>query len=163
MQEADVALRQEGQPQRRSTEDTPERRAEAACQKVKLGEVSKALLCLTGASLPPGTDETFDAMQNRRPQEVVRIIPQDILEFEPDVPVQVDRKTFLKCLKSAPKGSSPGPGGCTYEHLRILVDDVDTMELLFEAVTDFAQARVPQTISSVLMSARLTALKKAEE
>ena len=80
-------------------------------------------------------------MQNRRPQEVVRNIPQDILEFEPDVPVEVDRKAFLKRLKSAPKGSSPGPGGSTYEHLRILVDDVDTMELLFEAVTSLAQAR----------------------
>ena len=74
----------------------------------------------------------------------------------------MDREAFLKCLKSAPKGSSPGPGGCTYEHLRILVDDVDTMELLFEAVTSLAQARVPQTISSALMSARLTALKKAD-
>ena len=72
-------------------------------------------MCLTGASLAPGTDETFDAMQNRRPQEVVRNILKDILEFEPDVPVQVDRKAFLKCLKSAPKGSSPGPGGL---HLR---------------------------------------------
>ena len=142
--------------------DTPERRAEAACQKVKLGEVSRARLCLTGASLAPGTDETFDAVQNRRPQEVVRNIPQDILEFEPDVPVQVDRKAFLKCLKSAPKGSSLGPGGCTNEHLRILVDDVDPMELLFEAVTSLAQARVPQTISRALMSARLTALKKAD-
>ena len=61
--------------------DTPERRAEAVCQKVKLEEVSRARLCLTGASLAPGTDETLDAMQNRRPQEVVRNIPQDILEF----------------------------------------------------------------------------------
>ena len=102
---------------------------------------------LTGASLAPGTDETFDAMQNRRPQEVVRNILQNILKFEPDVPVQVDRKAFLKCLKSAPKGSSHGPGQCTYEHLRILVDDVDTMEILIEAVTSLAQARVPQTIS----------------
>ena len=162
LQEAQVASRQEGQAQRLRTEDTPGRRAEAACQKVKLGEVSRARMCLTGASLAPGTEETYDAMQNRRPQEVVRNIPQNILEFELDTPVQVDQKVFLKCLKNAPRGSSPGPGGCTHEHLRILVDDVDTMELLFEAVTSLAQARVPVTISRALMSARLTALKKAD-
>ena len=34
---------------------------------------------------------------------------------------------------------------CTYEHLRILVDDVDTMELLFEAVNSLTQVRVPAT------------------
>ena len=39
------------------------------------GGVSRVRLCLTGASLAPGTEETFDAMQNRRPQEVVRNIP----------------------------------------------------------------------------------------
>ena len=59
LQEAQVALRQKGQAPRRPTEDTPERRAEAACQKVKLGEASRAQLCLTGASLAPGTDETL--------------------------------------------------------------------------------------------------------
>ena len=55
---------------------------------------------------------------------MVRNIPQDILEFEPDVPVQVDRK----CTERV----SPGPGGCTHEHLRILVDEAD-------GGTDFAK------------------------
>ena len=45
-----------------------ERRAEAAERKVMLGEVSRARQCLTGAALALGTEETFQSMQNRRPQ-----------------------------------------------------------------------------------------------
>ena len=70
----------------------------------------------------------------------------------------VDRKISLKCLKSAPRGASPGPGGCTYEHVKTLLDDTDTMELLFEAITSLGRANVPVEIAEVLMGARLTAL-----
>ena len=68
--------------------DSDQRRAEAACHKAQLGEVSRARQCLTGASLAPGTEATFREMQSRRPQEVQRPIPchatcrrsQDVLE-----------------------------------------------------------------------------------
>ena len=69
-------------------------------------------------------------------------------------PVTVDRKIFLKCLKSAPRGASPGPGGSIYEHLKTLLDDTDTMEFLFEAITSLARANVPVEIAEVLMGAR---------
>ena len=131
--------------------DSDQRRAEAACRKVQLGEVSQARQCLTGASLAPGTEATFREMQSRRPQEVQRPIPREVLEFEPASPLVVDRKMF--CEKS---------GGCTYEHLRILSDDFDTFELLFEAATSLAQASVPLDIAPALMSARLTALTKPD-
>ena len=42
------------------TEDTMERRADAALRKVKVGEVSRARQCLTGATLAPGTEESSD-------------------------------------------------------------------------------------------------------
>ena len=98
-----------------------ERRALAACRKVQAGEVTRARQCLTGASVAPGTDDTFRALQSRRPQEVQRAIPRAVMEWEPESPVQIDRKIFLQSLKTAPKGSSPGPGGFTYEHLRVFV------------------------------------------
>ena len=69
--------------------------------------------------------------------------------------MKLDRQKFFESLKSAPHGSSPGPGGCTCEHLRILLDDVVTTELLFEACTSLAQATLPSEISAALMSARL--------
>ena len=144
------------------TEDTVERRADAALRKVKVGEVSRARQCLTGATLAPGTEETFHRMQSRRPQVETRALPQEVHDFQPDTPLTVDRKVFLQCLKSAPRGASPGPGGCTYEHLKLLLEDNDTVELLLEAVTSLERASVPVEVTTALMSARLTALTKPD-
>ena len=47
-----------------------EARAQAACQKVRLGQVSRARQCLIGAALAEGNDHTFRQLQDRRPQEV---------------------------------------------------------------------------------------------
>ena len=82
-----------------------------------------------------------------------------MLDFVPDSPPEVDRKIFLKSLKSTPQGASPG---CTYEHLRVVLDDPDTWDLLFEAVTSLAQTSVPEEIAVALMGARLTALAKSD-
>ena len=76
--------------------------------------------------------------------------------------VNVDRGVFLKCLKSAPRGAPPGPGGCTNVHLKILLDDNKAGELLLEAVTSLARAHVPREVSDTLMSARLTAPTKRD-
>ena len=54
---------------------TPEKKARAACQKVRLGEVSRARQCLTGSSVVPGTDDTFLELQNKRPQMQARDLP----------------------------------------------------------------------------------------
>ena len=95
--------------------DSAERRAEAAEQKVMLGEVSRVHQCLTGAALALGTEKRFQTMQNRRLQVATRYISQEAREFHPEVPVSIDRKVFLQCLKSAFRGSSPGPGGRIHE------------------------------------------------
>ena len=63
---------------------------------------------------------------------------------------------------SAPRGASPGPGGCAYEHLKLLLEDIDTVELLLEAVTSLARASFPVDVTKALMSARLTALTKPD-
>ena len=43
--------------------------AKVACHRVRMGEVSRARQCLTGASLAPGTQEALEKMQNQCPQE----------------------------------------------------------------------------------------------
>ena len=133
---------------------TDEKRAAAACRRVQMGEVTRARQCLTRAALAPGNDATLQELQSRRPQEVQRDIPREVLESHPDVPVQLDQKIFMNSLKSAPRGSSPGPGGWTYEHMRVLLDDPDTCNLFFEAASSFAQASLPGEIGEVLMGAR---------
>ena len=101
--------------------DSAEQRGRAVCRKVQSGEVTRARQCLTGAAFALGTDATLHEMQSRRPQQVQRPIPRNVLEYRPNVPLQVDRNIFIKSLKSAPKGAFPAAGGCTYEHLRVLL------------------------------------------
>ena len=60
------------------------------------------------------------------------------------------------------KGASPGPGGCTYGHLKSLIDDEELVGLLFAAATSLAQAQILLAISEALMGARLTALTKPD-
>ena len=138
-----------------------ERRALAAFRKVQAGEVTRARQCLTGASVAPGTDETFRALQSR-PQEVQRAIPRAVVEWEPESPVQIDMKIFLQSLRTAPKGFSPRPGGFTCEHLRVLLDVVATFDLLLEAASSLAQANLPVEIATALTGAHLTALTKPD-
>ena len=87
-------------------------------------------------------------------------IPAAVREFQPEVPVWLDKTIFLKSLKSARRGSSPGPGGWTYEHLKILMDEMDVFNLVFKAASSVAQGRVPADIQGPLMSVRLTALSE---
>ena len=131
------------------------RRADAACRKVQMGEVSRARQCLTGAALAPGSEATFTEMQSRRPQEVQCRIPREILDFVPESPIVVDRKIFLKSLKSAPRGASPGPGACVagqFRHIRSALGGSD----------ESRPGDHPEDIAPALVGARLTALSKPD-
>ena len=84
----------------------------------------------------------------------------EVFEFVPERPVDLDRKTFFDSLRSAPRGSSAGPGGCTYEHLKLMLDDTDSQELLLATCNLLAQGKVLVVIGTALMGAWLTALTK---
>ena len=81
-QEANIATRTQQGPVHRK--DSSDRRAAAACLKVQQGEVTRARQCLTGAPLASGNEDTLREMQSRRPQQVQRPIPRQVLEFQPD-------------------------------------------------------------------------------
>ena len=115
---------------------------------------------LIGAALAPRNLETLEALQSRRPQERVSQIPQEVLEFQPDHPLQLDSKLFAKCLREAPSGCSPGPGGCTNEMLRVCLDDNELFQLLFSASEDFASGSAPPLVGRAIMLATMTALRK---
>ena len=78
----------------------------------------------------------------------------------PERRVVLDRKTFFDSLRSAPRGSSAGPGVCTFEHLKLMLDVIDTQELLLATCSLPAQGRVPDVIGTALMGARLISLSK---
>ena len=54
---------------------------------------------------------------------------------------------FSRCLRTAPSGSAPGPGGCSNEMLRVCLDDVETLGLLFSAAEEEQTDRNPPVLS----------------
>ena len=138
------------------------RRAKAAMKRVQRGQVSRARHELTGAPLAPKSLETPAELRRQRPQVRQSHIPQAVLDYEPEVPLKLDAHLFENCLRSAPSGSAPGPGGCTYEMLTVCLEDVHTLELLTLAAEDFARGRVPGSVSSAFKRAFMTALSKKD-
>ena len=61
--------------------------------RVHQGQVSRARHELTGARLAPKNDETYRALQDRRPQEQVRAIPEVVLDINPSQPLQLEMRT----------------------------------------------------------------------
>ena len=51
------------------------------------------------------------AVETSRDGSENRAIPREVLGWEPETPVQIDRKMFMKSMKTAPKGSSQGQEG----------------------------------------------------
>ena len=130
--------------------------------KIRMGQVSLARHALTGAALAPKTEETFNLLQERRPQEQVRPIPEEMLAFVPEEPLQLQKKVFFKCLREAPSGSSAGPGGCSNKILRVCLDDGWSLQLLHLAAQDFARGEAPREVTQLFMMATTTALRKPD-
>ena len=124
--------------------------------------MSRARQELTGAQLAPKTLDTLAELQGRRPQVRGMAIHQNVMEFVPERPVELDVALFTKCLRSAPSGSASGPGGCTNEMLRVCLDDHELFQLLFRAAEDTAKADMPESVRKAFMSATMTALQKPD-
>ena len=98
-----------------------QRRGKAAQSRVERGQVSRARQELTGATLAPKTDETLRELQGRRPQERIREIPVEVLNFVPG------KLSFLMPLCSASvwlvhfQGLLQGHN----EMLRVCLDDAE--------------------------------------
>ena len=63
-------------------------------------------------------------------------------------------------LREAKRGGAAGLSGTRAEHLKILLQDAEAIELLADAATQLARAHVPQEIQQALAMARMTALRK---
>ena len=73
--------------------------------------------------------------------------------FPSDLWTWIGRRFSTVC---APRGSSAGPGGCTYEHLKLMLDDTDSQELLLATCNLLAQVEVLAVIGTALVGALLT-------
>ena len=98
----------------------------------------------------------------RRPPEARTAIAQDVLQHQPSQPVHLTTRAIAAALRSARRGGAPGLSGMRAEHLKLLLLDGEAIELLAEASTLLAKARVPVDVCRALAMARLTALRKPD-
>ena len=75
----------------------------------------------------------LDALKDERHRPALprAPLPHDVMDFEPEVPFQLDEKLFGKNFRSL-RGMAGGPSGMTSDHLRPLLSDFRGMKLLFQ-------------------------------
>ena len=78
-------------------------------------------------------------------QEQVRDIPVEVLASNP-TPVNLDGHIHEMFCKHRP-GVLQDQGRCTYELLKLCLDDAETSHLLFRAAEDLARAQAPDCIT----------------
>ena len=138
-------------------EPTDKQEAEVACRKVRVGEVSRVRQCFYRFTFGTWDRRHFHGVAEQTSSSHLQRVASICPRVQPS-PLALGPGCVLKESQNSAK-RSPGPG-CTCEHLRVLMDDQDTMDLLFEAATRLAQANLPSSVSAVLTTARLTALSK---
>ena len=82
----------------KTLEDDHSRSGAAAQSRVERGQVSRARHELTGAPLAPKNATTLEALQRKRLVEQASPIPQAVLDFVPELTLQLDKQLFVKCL-----------------------------------------------------------------
>ena len=87
-------------------------------------------------------------------------IPEEVLNFVPEAPLELDREKYVCSVRSAPRGSAAGLAGDTNEHLKTILDDEAATDLLVDAAELLARAQVPETIVHAIALGSLTASLK---
>ena len=108
------------------------------------------------ATLTKLTDET------KRPSRPREPLPRGVVDHAPVTPFDLDEKLLFRCLRSSRRGAAAGPSGMTTEHLRPLLDELSSMQVLFKAVEVFARTEIPDTVIQMVKMVRLRALSKPD-
>ena len=142
-----------------TTQPVEHQRRKITMRLVQSGEIARAARALTSQGLAPAKSEVLEKLKLKRP--VGHINSSDI----PDIPdsvetIQLDKATFIKVLKNAPRSSGCGPIGWRYEHVRVLLDNVITSDLLYLVCNNIASGEIPSKIIPLLSAATLIALPK---
>ena len=132
---------------RRDGRDTVEKRARRAFHMVQLGEVSAGRHVLEGAAAAPGNERTLSALKDptKRPPTPREVVPNDIRQWSPDEEFDVDVDLFLKNVRTARRGASPGPS-----------------RMIGHVATLLARSTVLEGILQAFGCGRVTALQKPD-
>ena len=135
-------------------------RAERAAALAQLGELSAASSALTAPPLAPANAATVAALRDpdRRPPTCQVPLPEAIAA----PPLHLNQAKLVANLRSARRGAAAGPSGTTTEHLRVLLDDEESAQLLYDAAQCLASGDIPQDILRGLRLGRMVALQKPD-
>ena len=145
----------------RSEDEEREIRERSASRLLGRGEISKAAKRLTGDSPAPRNQETLVALGLLHPSRDPIVWPQS--DDNNTHPLLVDDAALLLALRSAPRGSAPGPTGWRYEHLRAIYGEASRIEEavpLAPFVRTMIEGKLPERCAKILSAARLHALSK---
>ena len=111
-----------------------------------------------------GSEATYQLLTNvqARPPRQLKPFSFEVLAFQPEARVELDTAKFIKNLRSARRGLSPGLGGFRNEHLKILLEDDAGLDALCIIAQHFADADIPADIVAALRLGKMTALRKSE-
>lgn len=142
--------------------DCLERRAARAAALAHMGELSAAAAALTAPALAPATAATLAELRDpaRRPPSPQVPLPAPPALGRETAGFGVDHARLLANLRRGRRGAAPGLSGCTPEHLRVLLDDAESLDLLCFAADRLARAEVPPEALAALRLGRLVALQK---
>ena len=128
---------------RRHNSDAVE--AVRAVKLVQLGEVSTGRQALESARVAPGTLATLAELTNqqRRPPLPRDPLPADLANAMPESPFDLDFDRFANNIRSAKRGSAPGPSGMTVEHLHPILESGADLTALFRVAVLYSRGQVP--------------------
>ena len=129
-----------------------------ALKLIRQGELSRAARMLTSNGLAPESEETVSKLKFKHPAR--RSDPHYQPPAAGDTGLILDQHTLMQAIRKAPRGSSAGPSGWRYEHLKCLIGINETADLLSSACNSIAQGHLPEETIQLLSSSRLIALPK---
>ncbi len=138
------------------------------------GEYSKAVTALSAGKVAPPSDENYQALLGKHPQEA-RPVPPEWTQNEEAIrhalehtPAPATKGEIKKALKAFPKSSAAGISGLTPEHLRQLVSTPgsDLYRHLSSVIGRFTGSSgpnaMPESVRPFFFGATLIALSKMD-
>ena len=109
------------------------------------------------------TKTTFQLLKefDARPKRQLREFGPEVTGYQQDSRVEMETSKFIKNLRSARRGLSPGVGGTRNEHLKILLEDDKGLDALCLMASYFAEGDVPDDIIEAMRLGKMTALRKS--
>ena len=129
----------------------------AALRLVRCGELARASRLLTSPGLAAATAETTKKLASKHPS---RVSPLNVRPPNVQEPFILSKKIFFETIRRSPRGTGTGPSGWRYEHLKALLDNCSTADLLHSVCSSIASGSIPESTLNLLTASRLIAIPK---